>query len=168
MDGCEATGYGRDLGKQLFDIIERFADYAFNKSHTYGYGLIAYQTAYLKAHYPVEYLACLLTSVKGSLEKAAVYLAECRAMGIKVLNPDVNLSASDFIALAPERRPPASSSRRLPGRHPVRAVRRAQRRRGPRGADRGRARAERALHRLLRLRRAGRPDRCSTSAASSR
>ena len=90
-DGCERTGYGRDLGKQLFDIIEGFADYAFNKSHTFGYGLITYQTAYLKAHYPVEYLACLLTSVKSNLEKAAVYLADCRAMGIKVLTPDVNL-----------------------------------------------------------------------------
>jgi DNA polymerase-3 subunit alpha len=97
--GCEATGYGRDLGKRLFDIIEGFADYAFNKSHTFGYGLITYQTAYLKAHHPVEYMACLLTSVKTSLEKAAVYLADCRAMGIKVLNPDVNLSASDFSAL---------------------------------------------------------------------
>jgi DNA polymerase-3 subunit alpha len=104
-DGCVGTGYGRELGKQLFDIIEGFADYAFNKSHTFGYGLITYQTAYLKAHYPVEYLACLLSSVKTSLEKAAVYLADCRAMGIKVLNPDVNLSASEFIALAPEEAP---------------------------------------------------------------
>jgi DNA polymerase-3 subunit alpha len=105
-DGCEATGYGRELGKQLFDIIEGFADYAFNKSHSFGYGLITYQTAYLKAHYPVEYLACLLTSVKTSLEKAAVYLADCRALGIRVLNPDVNLSASDFTALAPDQAPP--------------------------------------------------------------
>ena len=105
IEGCEATGYGAEIGKQLFDIIEPFADYAFNKSHAYGYGLVAYQTAYLKAHYPVEYMACLLTSVKASLEKAAVYLAECRAMGIKVLNPDVNLSASDFIALGPAAAP---------------------------------------------------------------
>ena len=64
----------------------RFADYAFNKSHTFGYGLVTYQTAYLKAHYPVEYFACLLTSVKSNLDKAAVYLADCRAMGIKVLD----------------------------------------------------------------------------------
>jgi len=105
-DGCEATGYGRELGKKLFDIIEGFADYAFNKSHTFGYGLITYQTAYLKAHYPVEYVACLLSSVKTSLEKAAVYLADCRSMGIRVLNPDVNLSESDFTALAPEDAPP--------------------------------------------------------------
>ena len=73
------------LGKQLFDIIEQFADYAFNKSHSFGYGLVTYQTAYLKANYPVEYLACLLTSVKSNLDKAAIYLAECRSMGIKVL-----------------------------------------------------------------------------------
>jgi hypothetical protein len=99
VEGCDRTGYGRELGTQLFDIIEPFADYAFNKSHAYGYGLVAYQTAYLKAHYPVEYLACLLTSVKSSLEKAAVYLAECRSMGVKVLNPDINLSQSDFVAL---------------------------------------------------------------------
>ncbi len=105
VDGCAATGYGRDLGTALFDIIEPFADYAFNKSHAFGYGLVAYQTAYLKAHYPVEYFACLLTSVKSSLEKAAVYIAECRAMGIKVLNPDINRSVTDFAALAPEEVP---------------------------------------------------------------
>ena len=100
VDGCVATGYGRQLGTRLFDIIEPFADYAFNKSHAFGYGLVAYQTAYLKAHYPVEYLACLLTSVKSSLEKAAVYIAECRAMGIRVLTPDINRSVTDFAALA--------------------------------------------------------------------
>jgi DNA polymerase-3 subunit alpha len=105
VDGCEVTGYGRELGTRLFDTIEGFADYAFAKSHAFGYGLITYQTAYLKAHYPVEYLACLLTSVKASLEKAAVYLADCRAMGIKVLPPDVNLSASEFTALPVEQAP---------------------------------------------------------------
>jgi DNA polymerase-3 subunit alpha len=99
--GCERTGYGRDLGKQLFDVIEKFADYAFNKSHTFGYGLITYQTAYLKAHYPVEYMACLLTSVKDKLDKMAVYLADARAAGIKVLTPDINRSLIDFAALDP-------------------------------------------------------------------
>jgi DNA polymerase-3 subunit alpha len=99
--GCVTTGYGEALGTQLFDIIEPFADYAFNKSHAFGYGLVAYQTAYLKAHHPVEYFAALLTSVKGTLEKAAVYIAECRAMGIRVLNPDVNRSVTDFAAIAP-------------------------------------------------------------------
>ncbi|MEM9039758.1 MAG: DNA polymerase III subunit alpha [Actinomycetota bacterium] len=104
-DGVEKTGYGRDLGKELFDIIEKFADYAFNKSHTFGYGLVTYQTAYLKAHYPVEYLASLLTSVKSNLDKAAVYLADCRAMGIKVLPPDVNRSQLNFAALSPDQVP---------------------------------------------------------------
>jgi DNA polymerase-3 subunit alpha len=98
VEGCDTAGYGREIGSALFDVIEPFADYAFNKSHSYGYGLIAYQTAYLKAHYPVEYLAALLTSVKTNLDKAAVYLNECRQMGIEVLVPDVNISVSDFIA----------------------------------------------------------------------
>ena len=84
------------LGTSLFAIIEQFADYAFNKSHSFGYGFIAYQTAYLKAHHPAEYLSALLTSVKANLDKAAIYLAECRTMGIEVLVPDVNRSVSDF------------------------------------------------------------------------
>src|SRR5205807_3465350 len=96
--GCVAQGYGDKVGNDWFDIIEPFADYAFNKRHSYGYGFVAYQTAYLKAHYPVEYLAALLTSVKDDKDKTAVYLAECRNLGIKVLVPDVNVSASDFIA----------------------------------------------------------------------
>ena len=95
--GVEATGYGRALGKELFDVVERFADYAFNKSHSFGYGLVTYQTAYLKANYPVEYLASLLTSVKTNLDKAGIYLNECRQLGIQVLLPDVNRSESDFV-----------------------------------------------------------------------
>ncbi|WP_426572607.1 DNA polymerase III subunit alpha [Aquihabitans sp. McL0605] len=97
VNGCENTGYGAALGTHLFDIIEGFANYAFNKSHSFGYGLVTFQTAYLKAHFPVEYLAALLTSVKSSLEKAAVYLNECRTMKIPVLVPDVNRSKSDFV-----------------------------------------------------------------------
>jgi DNA polymerase-3 subunit alpha len=96
VDGVAATGYEPALGESLFEIIAQFADYAFNKSHSFGYGYIAYQTAYLKAHYPAEYLSALLTSVKTNLDKAAVYLAECRTMGIPVLVPDVNRSESDF------------------------------------------------------------------------
>ena len=97
--GCEAQGYGRALGEELFDTMEPFADYAFNKSHSYGYGFVSYQTAYLKANYPVEYLACLLTSVKTNLDKAGVYLNECRQLGIKVLVPDVNISDLDFTSI---------------------------------------------------------------------
>jgi DNA polymerase III subunit alpha len=101
--GCISEGYGEELGTQLFDIIEPFADYAFNKSHSYGYGLVAYQTAWLKAHYPVEYMSALLTSVKDNKDKTAVYLAECRNMGIEVLVPDVNRSVAEF---APDRSTP--------------------------------------------------------------
>jgi DNA polymerase III subunit alpha len=104
--GVVRTGYEPALGKELFDIIEKFADYAFNKSHTFGYGLVTYQTAYLKAHYPVEYVACLLTSVKNNLDKAATYLSDCRSMGIKVLPPDVNRSMSNFGALSTDELPP--------------------------------------------------------------
>ncbi|MGZ4767848.1 MAG: DNA polymerase III subunit alpha [Ilumatobacteraceae bacterium] len=100
-EGAERCGYGQALGKQLFDVIERFADYAFNKSHTFGYGLVTYQTAYLKAHYPVEYFACLLSSVKSNLDKAAVYLSDARSAGIKVLTPDINRSVMDFATVDP-------------------------------------------------------------------
>jgi len=102
QQGCAAVGYGAELGKAWFDIIEPFADYAFNKSHSYGYGFVAYQTAYLKANYPTEYFAALLTSVKTNLDKAAIYLNECRQMGLPVLVPDVNRSMSDFVAARDE------------------------------------------------------------------
>src|SRR4051794_23274072 len=101
VDAVEATGYPRKLGEQWFDIIEPFADYAFPKAHAYGYGLVSFQTAWLKANHPVEYLSALLTSVKDNQDKSAVYLNECRSMGITVLVPDVNRSASDF-APAPD------------------------------------------------------------------
>ncbi len=103
--GCIRAGYADKLGKDLFDIIEKFADYAFNKSHSFGYGLVTYQTGYLKAHYPVEYFSCLLTSVKSNLDKAAIYLSDARSMGIKVLTPDINRSVSDFAALSPNEVP---------------------------------------------------------------
>ncbi len=106
ISGCAEAGYGAKLGKELFDIIEPFADYAFNKSHSYGYGLVAYQTAWLKANYPVEYLAALMSSVKDDKDKMAVYLSECRNIGIEVVVPDVNTSLVNF---AP--RPNADGSR---------------------------------------------------------
>ena len=97
--GCDAQGYGSALGTKLFDIIEPFADYAFNKSHSFGYGLVAYQTAWLKANHPVEYLAALLSSVKDDKDRTAVYLAECRSLGIEVRCPDINTSMSNFTTL---------------------------------------------------------------------
>ena len=98
LAGCVARGYEPKLAEALFALIEPFADYGFNASHAYGYALIAYQTAWLKANHPVEYLAALLTSVKDDKDKTAVYLSECRTLGIDVLVPDVNVSASGFAA----------------------------------------------------------------------
>ncbi len=96
IQGCIANGYGEKIGTQLFDIIEPFADYAFNKSHSYGYALIAYQNAWLKVHYPVEYMSALLTSVGDDKDRTAILLSECKAMNINVLVPDINLSQEDF------------------------------------------------------------------------
>jgi DNA polymerase-3 subunit alpha len=98
-EGMKSQGYSAAAIKTLWDILVPFSDYAFNKAHTAGYGLIAYWTAYLKANYPAEYMAALLTSVGDDKDKSAVYLAECRRMGIKVLPPDVNASSARFTAV---------------------------------------------------------------------
>ena len=95
-EGMKANGYSDDAIRTLWEILVPFSDYAFNKAHTAGYGLVSYWTAYLKANYPAEYMAGLLTSVKDDKDKSAVYLNECRRMGLKVLPPDVNDSDSDF------------------------------------------------------------------------
>jgi DNA polymerase III subunit alpha len=94
--GAVARGYQERLAQEIFDLIVPFADYGFNASHACGYGLIAYQTAYLKAHHPVEYLAALLTSVKDDKDRKPFYLNASRLMGITVLPPDVNASDMDF------------------------------------------------------------------------
>ncbi|MHA6795300.1 DNA polymerase III subunit alpha [Pseudonocardia bannensis] len=94
--GMKDNGYSADAVKTLWDILLPFSDYAFNRAHTAGYGLVSYWTAYLKANYPAEYMAALLTSVRDDKDKAAVYLAECRKMGITVLPPDVNDSVRNF------------------------------------------------------------------------
>ena len=95
-EGMKENGYSDGAIKTLWDILVPFSDYAFNRAHTAGYGLVAYWTAYLKANYPAEYMAALLTSVKDDKDKSAVYLNECRKMGIKVLPPDVNSSDANF------------------------------------------------------------------------
>ncbi|MFY1651047.1 DNA polymerase III subunit alpha [Solwaraspora sp. WMMB762] len=97
--GMRDNGYSDEAIKTLWDILVPFSDYAFNKAHTAGYGLVSYWTAYLKANYPAEYMAALLTSVGDDKDKAAVYLAECRRMKIKVLPPDVNASGARFTAV---------------------------------------------------------------------
>ncbi len=94
--GMRSNGYSDAAIKTLWEILVPFSDYAFNKAHTAGYGLVSFWTAYLKANYPAEYMAALLTSVKDDKDKSALYLAECRRMGIKVLPPDVNDSDGDF------------------------------------------------------------------------
>lgn len=98
-DGMVANGFSDEAIQKLWDILVPFADYAFNKAHSAAYGLVAYWTAYLKAHYPVEYMAALLTSVHGDKAKSAIYLSECRRMGVTVLPPDVNESVAHFAAV---------------------------------------------------------------------
>ena len=94
--GMHSNGFSAEAVKTLWDILLPFSDYAFNKAHSAAYGLVSYWTAYLKANYPAEYMAALLTSVKDDKDKMAVYLAECRRMGIKVLPPCVNSSDATF------------------------------------------------------------------------
>ena len=94
--GMKENGHSDAAIKTLWDILVPFSDYAFNRAHTAGYGLVSYWTAYLKANYKAEYMAALLTSVKDDKDKSAIYLNECRKMGIKVLPPDVNSSESQF------------------------------------------------------------------------
>lgn len=96
IKGCIQNGYSEELARQLFDIIEKFAGYGFNKSHSAAYGIITYITAYLKANYPYEYLACLLKSVEGNPKKLKVFLNECFEKNIKVLPPDINKSSENF------------------------------------------------------------------------
>ena len=95
-DGMRANGYGDKAISTLWDILVPFSDYAFNKAHSAAYGVVSYWTAFLKANYPAEYMAALLTSVKDDKDRSAIYLNECRRMGIKVLPPDVNDSDFDF------------------------------------------------------------------------
>jgi DNA polymerase-3 subunit alpha len=97
--GMRANGYSDGAIRTLWDILVPFSDYAFNKAHSVAYGVVSYWTAYLKANYPAEYMSALLTSVGDDKDKMAVYLAECRRMGIKVLPPDVNASRGRFAAV---------------------------------------------------------------------
>ncbi|WP_108719700.1 DNA polymerase III subunit alpha [Miniimonas sp. S16] len=94
--GMKKNGFSEAAIKTLWDILVPFSDYAFNKAHSAAYGLVSYWTAYLKANYPTEYMAALLTSTRDDKDKSAVYLNECRHLGITVLPPDVNASAGTF------------------------------------------------------------------------
>jgi DNA polymerase-3 subunit alpha len=99
IDGAIANGYEKRMVEGLWDDIERFAQYAFNKSHAACYALISYQTAYLKTHYPREFMAALLSSFSGKTESVVKYVAAAKRGGIPVLPPDVNSSGSDFTAV---------------------------------------------------------------------
>jgi len=127
--GMRERGYSDDAIKTLWDILVPFSDYAFNKAHTAGYGLVSYWTAYLKANYPAEYMSALLTSVGDDKDKSAVYLAECRRMGIKVLPPDVNESNARFAAVGADIRFGLGAIRNV-GANVVEAIRRARKEKG--------------------------------------
>ena len=94
--GMKANGYSTAAIKRLWDVLIPFSDYAFNRAHSAGYGVVSYWTGYLKANYPTEYMAALLTSVRDDKDKSALYLSECRRMGIKVLEPDINESDAEY------------------------------------------------------------------------
>jgi DNA polymerase-3 subunit alpha len=96
MSGAVALGHPKDIAGEIFDQMEKFAGYGFNKSHSAAYGLVSYQTAYLKTHYPVEFMAGLLTSETSKPENVVKYIAECKEMGISVEPPDVQVSGSQF------------------------------------------------------------------------
>lgn len=99
QEGMRKNGYSDESIQVVWDVLVPFADYAFNKAHSAAYGVISYWTAYLKANYPTEYMAALLTSVRTDKDKSALYLGECRRMGITVLPPDVNTSVGNFSAV---------------------------------------------------------------------
>src|SRR6185295_5880274 len=96
MEGAKANGHPQRKAEKIFDLMEKFAGYGFNKSHSAAYAYLAYVTAYLKAHYPLEFMSALLTSETGNTAKVVKYINECREMGIQVLPPDVNSSAFTF------------------------------------------------------------------------
>jgi DNA polymerase-3 subunit alpha len=127
--GMKENGYSEAAIKTLWDILVPFSDYAFNKAHTAGYGLVSYWTAYLKANYPAEYMGALLTSVGDDKDKSAVYLAECRRMGIKVLPPDVNASVARFTAVGDDIRFGLSAVRNV-GTNVVESIRRCRKEKG--------------------------------------
>lgn len=99
IEGCVKNGVYKELGEKVFSFIEPFAGYGFNRSHAACYAMIGYQTAYLKAHWPVEFMAALLTSDQGDTDRVAIEIEECRNMGIKIMAPDINESFGTFTAV---------------------------------------------------------------------
>ncbi|MBO1030183.1 DNA polymerase III subunit alpha [Tessaracoccus sp. SD287] len=128
--GMAERGYSKAAMQTVWDVLLPFSDYAFNKSHSAAYGLVSYWTAYLKANYPAEYMAALLQSVKDDKDKLAIYLAECRHMGIQVLPPDVNESQAMFTAVGEAIRFGLSGIRNV-GHHVVTGIIEARDEHGP-------------------------------------
>ena len=124
--GMRERGYSDAAIKTLWDILVPFSDYAFNKAHSAAYGLVSYWTAYLKANYPAEYMAALLTSVGDDKDRSAVYLAECRRRGIRVLPPDVNASSARFASVGEDIRFGLAAVRNV-GANVVESIMRARR-----------------------------------------
>ena len=102
LEGCKKNDVDLKVAGEIFDLMEKFAEYGFNKSHSAAYGLITMHTAWLKAHYPVEFMAALLTSEKDNTDKVVPHIAEARAAGLEVLPPDVNVSDLAFGAVEGE------------------------------------------------------------------
>ncbi|MBI5159798.1 MAG: DNA polymerase III subunit alpha [Micrococcales bacterium] len=127
--GMTLNGYSASAVKTLWDLLLPFSDYAFNKAHSAAYGVLSYWTAYLKAHYPAEYMAALLTSVGDARDKLAIYLGECRRMGITVLAPDVNESIGYFSAVGSDIRFGLGAVRNV-GTNVVEMIRRAREEKG--------------------------------------
>ena len=97
IEGCAKTNrIPEKKANEIFDLLEKFAGYGFNKSHTAAYGLVSYQTAYLKANYPVEFMAGLLSNEINNTDKISVFVGECKRMGIPILPPDMNRSSLKF------------------------------------------------------------------------
>lgn len=96
LDGAQKNGFDKQKAGELFDLMAYFAGYGFNKSHSAAYGLIAYQTAYLKANYPAEFMACLISLEATSADKMSFYLQEAKDMGLEIIPPNINRSEVDF------------------------------------------------------------------------
>ena len=128
-EGMKRNGFSDSAVKALWDTLLPFADYAFNKAHSAGYGVLSYWTAFLKANYPAEYMAAVLTSVGDSKDKMAIYLNECRRMGIKVLPPDVNASTVHFRAVGDDIRFGMAAVRNV-GVHVVEGIEQARKSKG--------------------------------------
>ena len=102
MEGAAENKHPKDVAGNIFDLMAKFAGYGFNKSHSAAYALLAYHTAYLKTHYPVEFMAALLTSETSKPENVVKYISECREMNIPVVPPNVQISDANFTPIATE------------------------------------------------------------------